>query len=215
MYRSHHGPNSPRRKYRSVEYSIGWRICMCQCQCSGYRAGQCRAGPAKPTSYHGVHQSVFTGSPPMQRYPPTLGPPERPPHTPRFDPTLECFVLWEFQGRRNSPLSSLSMSEFSTHMKNVLPLCTPHVFVEPPTPSPLNCAAPRNLQPVRPFGIRRTTSRATPARRRCRRRRRARIILLNHRNSETCNKKEETPLHDHLEYLPVQNPLSEQHKDRT
>ena len=53
---------------------------------------------------------------------------------------------------------------------------------------------------------------APRVRRRCRR---AGIILLNRRNSETCNKKEETPLHDHLEYLPVQNPLSEQHKDRT
>ena len=40
-------------------------------------------------------------------------------------------------------------------------------------------------------------------------RRRAGIILLNPRNTETCNKKEKTPLHDHLEYLPVQNPLSE------
>ena len=46
-------------------------------------------------------------------------------------------------------------------------------------------------------------------------RRRAGIILLDRRNNESCNKKEETPLHDHLEYLPVQNPLSEQHKDRT
>ena len=52
---------------------------------------------------------------------------------------------------------------------------------------------------------------STPVR--CKRRR-AGIILLNRRNSETCNKKEKTPLHDHLEYLPVQNPLSEQHKDR-
>ena len=25
----------PGRKYRSVEYCIGWRICMCQCHCSG------------------------------------------------------------------------------------------------------------------------------------------------------------------------------------
>ena len=50
------------------------------------------------------------------------------------------------------------------------------------------------------------------AHRRCRR---AGIILLNCRSSETCNKKEKTPLHDHLEYLPIQNPLNEQHKDRT
>ena len=47
--------------------------------------------------------------------------------------------------------------------------------------------------------------RATPARRR---RRKARIILLKCRNSETCNKKEKTPSHDHLEYLPIRNPLS-------
>ena len=47
--------------------------------------------------------------------------------------------------------------------------------------------------------------RATPTRRkRCR----AGIILLKCRNSETCNKKEKTPFHDHLEYLPIQNPLS-------
>ena len=53
------------------------------------------------------------------------------------------------------------------------------------------------------------------ARCRCRRHRRAGVILLNCRNSETCNKKEKIPLHDHLEYLLVQNPLSDQHKDRT
>ena len=47
--------------------------------------------------------------------------------------------------------------------------------------------------------------RATPAHRM---RRRAGIVLLNCRNSETCNKKQKTPLHDHLEYLPIQNPLS-------
>ena len=41
-----------------------------------------------------------------------------------------------------------------------------------------------------------------------RRRCRAGIILSNCRNSETCNKREKTPFHDHLEYLPVQNPLS-------
>ena len=51
--------------------------------------------------------------------------------------------------------------------------------------------------------------RATPARRRAHRRhRRAGIILLNCRNSETCNMKQKTPFHDHLEYLPSQNPLS-------
>ena len=38
--------------------------------------------------------------------------------------------------------------------------------------------------------------------------RRAGIILLSCRNGETCNKKEKTPFHDHLEYLPIQNPLS-------
>ena len=43
--------------------------------------------------------------------------------------------------------------------------------------------------------------RATPARRR------AGLILLNCTNSDTCNKKEKTPLHDHL---LVQNPLSDQ-----
>ena len=48
-----------------------------------------------------------------------------------------------------------------------------------------------------------STLRATPARRR------AGIILLNCRNSETCNKKEKTPLHDLLDDLPVQTPLSE------
>ena len=48
----------------------------------------------------------------------------------------------------------------------------------------------------------------------CAVRHRVGIILLNCRNSETCNKKEKTPLHDHLEYLLVQNPLSEDHKDR-
>ena len=56
---------------------------------------------------------------------------------------------------------------------------------------------------------------APQARRRCCRRRRAGIILLNCRNSETCDEKEKKPLHDHLEYLLAQNPLSEQHKDRT
>ena len=60
---------------------------------------------------------------------------------------------------------------------------------------------------------RKKAQRATPARRRVRHRcTMARIILLNCRNSETCNKKEKTPLHDHLEYLPA---LSEQRKDRT
>ena len=44
--------------------------------------------------------------------------------------------------------------------------------------------------------------RAAPARRR------AGIILLSCKNSETCNKKEKTPFHDHLEYLPIQNPQS-------
>ena len=34
------------------------------------------------------------------------------------------------------------------------------------------------------------------------------MFLLKCRNSETCNKKEKTPFHDHLEYLPKQNPLS-------
>ena len=34
------------------------------------------------------------------------------------------------------------------------------------------------------------------------------IILLKCRNSETCNNKGKTPFHDHLEYLPIQNPLS-------
>ena len=37
---------------------------------------------------------------------------------------------------------------------------------------------------------------------------RAGIILSNCRNSETCNKEENSPFHDHLEYLLVQNPLS-------
>ena len=41
-----------------------------------------------------------------------------------------------------------------------------------------------------------------------RRHRRARIILQNCRNSETWNKKEKPPFHDHLEYLPIQNTLS-------
>ena len=51
--------------------------------------------------------------------------------------------------------------------------------------------------------------RATPACCRAHRRRRTvGIILLKCRNSETCNKKEKTPFHDHLEYLPIQNPLS-------
>ena len=59
------------------------------------------------------------------------------------------------------------------------------------------------------------TLRDTAARRRHHRHRRAGIILLNCRNSETCNKKEKTPLLDHLEYLLVQNPLGDQHKDRT
>ena len=31
---------------------------------------------------------------------------------------------------------------------------------------------------------------------------------LKLRNSETCNKKGKPPFHDHLEYLPIQNPLS-------
>ena len=44
---------------------------------------------------------------------------------------------------------------------------------------------------------------------------RAGIILLNCGKSETCNKKGKTPLHDHLKYVPVQNPLSERHKDHT
>ena len=58
-----------------------------------------------------------------------------------------------------------------------------------------------------PFPLR--AWRATPVHRRARRRRRrAGIILLKCRNSETCNKKEKTPFHDHLEYLPIQNPLS-------
>ena len=34
------------------------------------------------------------------------------------------------------------------------------------------------------------------------------IILSNCKNSETCNKKKKPPFHDHLEYLPIQNPLS-------
>ena len=54
-----------------------------------------------------------------------------------------------------------------------------------------------------------SSRRATLARCRARRRRcRAGIILLKCRNSETCNRKEKTPFRDHLEYLPIQNPLS-------
>ena len=41
-----------------------------------------------------------------------------------------------------------------------------------------------------------------------RKRRKAAIILLNCRNSETCNKKQKPPFHDHLEYLPGQKLLS-------
>ena len=63
---------------------------------------------------------------------------------------------------------------------------------QPPPPK----GVPPHLPPLR----------ATPA---CRgARRRARIILLNGKNSESCNKKEKTPFHDHLEHLPIQNPLS-------
>ena len=65
-----------------------------------------------------------------------------------------------------------------------------------------HCSQSPNIRPWR----------ATLAR--CRRHR-AGIILLNCTNSENCNKKEKTPLHDHLEYLLVQNPLSEQHNVRT
>ena len=41
------------------------------------------------------------------------------------------------------------------------------------------------------------------------------VCFVNCRNSETCSKKEKISLHDHLEYLLVQNPLSDQHKDHT
>ena len=33
-------------------------------------------------------------------------------------------------------------------------------------------------------------------------------MLSNCRNNETCNKRGKLPVHDHLEFLPSQNPLS-------
>ena len=77
---------------------------------------------------------------------------------------------------------------------------------------PAGVPMPSRAAPFANAGRASRAMQATPARRKCRR---AGIILLNCRNSETCNKKEKTPLHDHLEYLLVQNPPSEQHKDRT